>query len=232
LESARLKSALKELRALGLIAYETPRLRGAITFTLATTCLTLATTRPTLAKSRNFPDLATVEEQEKKHIEGTKEEESLRLSGGVPPQGSASLSAVAGKNRHGENDSIAGVAAAWSAQPNLPRIRNLSDKRRKVIATRLKDDFFAEHYGAAIGKVAAAAFCRGENERHWRTDFDWFLKPDVVTRIIEGKYDDGAAGGDLPANLVIPEPGRPTVDDVNRAAWERKMAERAEREAR
>ena len=126
------------------------------------------------------------------------------------------------------------MTGAWASHPKLPQIRNLSEKRRKAIATRLKDDFFAEHYEEAIAKLAESTFCLGENDRHWRADFDWFLKPDTVTRIIEGKYDDngpGAARTDLPSNLVTPEPGTPTVEEVNRAAWDKRMAARRAREA-
>jgi hypothetical protein len=125
---------------------------------------------------------------------------------------------------------VAAVVAAWAAQPDLPPIRNLSANRRKMIATRLKDDFFARHYEEAIARLASSSFCLGENKRQWRADFDWLLKPDTVARIIEGKYDNHAPGSDLPANLVIPEPGQKTVEEVNAAAWACKMKERAARE--
>lgn len=123
--------------------------------------------------------------------------------------------------------------SAWEAEPSLPRIRNLTDKRRKAIAARLKDDFFSRHHVEAIARVAASPFCTGRNERHWRADIDWFLKPDTVTRVMEGKYDDGvsATQNDGDRNLVRPEPGQPTVEEVNRAAWEAKLKARAEREA-
>jgi helix-turn-helix protein len=83
------KKALKELRSLGLLAYETPRLRGSITFTLVATRPTLATTRPTLAKVRFRRDLATVEEHIEEHIEEQREE-SLASA----PESSLSASAT------------------------------------------------------------------------------------------------------------------------------------------
>jgi hypothetical protein len=61
-----IKKALPELRRLGAIAYETPKLRGAISFTLlAVRRPTLVATRPTLAKTRFQRNLATVEESKK-----------------------------------------------------------------------------------------------------------------------------------------------------------------------
>ena len=67
------KKALKELRELAVIAYQTPKLRGPITFTLVAIGPTLVTTRRTLAKSRNRRPLATVEEHKEKSLEETKE---------------------------------------------------------------------------------------------------------------------------------------------------------------
>jgi hypothetical protein len=44
--------------------------------------------------------------------------------------------------------------------------------------------------GDALNRVAKSSFCRGQNERGWKADIDWFLKPDTLTKILEGKYDD------------------------------------------
>ena len=88
------KKALKELRSLGLVAYETPRLRGPITFTLVATRRTLAATRPTLAKVRNYRPLATVEEHKKNIIEEQREESLARDE---PLATQRALSASAGR---------------------------------------------------------------------------------------------------------------------------------------
>jgi hypothetical protein len=84
------------------------------------------------------------------------------------------------------------VVAAWNAEPRLPRIRNLSEKRKRALAARSKDPFFVEHFREAIRKISESKFCLGENDRGWRADFDWFLQPGTVTKIIEGKYDNKA----------------------------------------
>jgi len=36
--------------------------------------------------------------------------------------------------------------------------------------------------------IPDSPFLLGENDRGWRADIDWFLRPDSVTRILEGKY--------------------------------------------
>jgi hypothetical protein len=34
-----------------------------------------------------------------------------------------------------------------------------------------------------------SAFCRGENDRGWRADFDFLLQPKSFTKLLEGAYD-------------------------------------------
>ena len=107
--------------------------------------------------------------------------------------------------------------------------QNQKPQRQKEKGARRKNQgrlFLSKTSERQLPKIAKSSFCLGENNRNWRANLDWFLNPDTVTRIIEGQYDDGAAWTDLPSNVVIPEPGTPTVDEVNRAAWEKRMAAR------
>ena len=72
-----IKKALPALRALAVIAYHTPKLRGPITFTLlAARRLPLAATRPALAKTRFQCNLATVEE----YIEESQKNDNSHVS--------------------------------------------------------------------------------------------------------------------------------------------------------
>lgn len=74
----------------------------------------------------------------------------------------------------------------------MARIRNLSDKRRRGLAARTQDAFFVEHFPEAVAKISESRFCLGENDRGWKADFDWFLKPGTIEKVIEGKYDNPA----------------------------------------
>ena len=53
---------------------------------------------------------------------------------------------------------------------------------------RLKDPFFRENWKTAIGMIPNVPFLMGENERGWKADVDWLLKPGTGVKIIEGKY--------------------------------------------
>ena len=67
-------------------------------------------------------------------------------------------------------------------------------KRTKAARARWKDEHFREHWEEAVRRVAASRFCMGQNDRNWLASIDWFLRPDTVTKIMEGTYDDRFAG--------------------------------------
>lgn len=43
----------------------------------------------------------------------------------------------------------------------------------------------------AFKKVEASNFLKGDNERGWRAEFDWVIKPDNLVKVLEGNYDNG-----------------------------------------
>ena len=71
----------------------------------------------------------------------------------------------------------------------LPNCLVLSDKRRRSLALRICDPFFCANWKSAMTRVSRSLFCRGSSDRGWRASFDWFISPDSVAKIMEGKYD-------------------------------------------
>jgi len=68
----------------------------------------------------------------------------------------------------------------------------LTDKRKIALKARWKDPWWRENWEAAIERGRVSAFLRGANDRSWMIDFEFFLKPDSVAKIVEGKYDNRA----------------------------------------
>jgi hypothetical protein len=64
-----------------------------------------------------------------------------------------------------------------------------TDKRLVAFRQRWKSQFWRDNWHAAIQRAASSSFCRGENGG-WAANFEWFLKPDTVTKLLEGNYDD------------------------------------------
>lgn len=72
----------------------------------------------------------------------------------------------------------------------LGQVIRMSDKRRTVLAARRKEKFFQENWRNAMEAIPKSPFLLGQNDNGWKADFDWFLKPDSVLRIVEGKYQN------------------------------------------
>jgi len=81
-------------------------------------------------------------------------------------------------------------AQHWNSIPGVQRVVKMTQKRQQALKARRKDQFFASHWKAAIDRIGQSKFCHGVNDRGWKADFDWFLQPDSVVRIIEGAYDN------------------------------------------
>ena len=98
--------------------------------------------------------------------------------------------------KNGASLSLADIQAVFDGwnkaadKSGLPKCLLVSDKRRRMLEIRLKNDFFRKSWTAAIGRISASKFCLGDSERGWRASFDWLITPDAVVKIMEGKYDD------------------------------------------
>lgn len=88
------------------------------------------------------------------------------------------------------------VLALWNeaAHPDLPRCRELTPDREKAARARLKERGLdgPEGLRAVLERIGRSGFCRGRNDKGWRADVDWLLKPGTAARVLEGKYDDRA----------------------------------------
>jgi hypothetical protein len=68
-----------------------------------------------------------------------------------------------------------------------------TDKRLVAFRQRWKSQFWRDNWQAAVQRAASSSFCRGESGGGWAANFEWFLKPDTVTKLLEGNYDDREA---------------------------------------
>lgn len=92
-------------------------------------------------------------------------------------------------------ESPADLRALWNAEadPRLPRWRDLTGKRATQAGARLSERPLAQ-WRLILGRINASPFCLGQNDRGWKADVEFFLRPDTATKVLEGKYDAKAAG--------------------------------------
>lgn len=74
---------------------------------------------------------------------------------------------------------------------SLSKVQRMTDGRRKQIAARWKDlGKNLEAFRDLFEKTEASDFLTGTNDRGWRADFDWLMKPANATKVLEGNYDN------------------------------------------
>lgn len=79
-----------------------------------------------------------------------------------------------------------------TAGTGLPRCLVVSKARARKCQARLQEHPVLWHR-EAIQRLAASAFCRGENDRGWVASFDWYIhNEDNALKVLEGKYDNRA----------------------------------------
>ena len=82
------------------------------------------------------------------------------------------------------------IIDAWNDTANrvgLAKAKLTPQRRRKLIP--LIRQHGLDDFTEAIRAVARSPFLRGENNRAWRADFDFFIQPTSFTKLIEGSYD-------------------------------------------
>jgi len=66
--------------------------------------------------------------------------------------------------------------------------QTMTAERKKELRARMCDTEWRETYQEALEKAKSSTFLRGMNDRNWKADIDWFLRPNTVCKILEDKY--------------------------------------------
>lgn len=82
---------------------------------------------------------------------------------------------------------------------SFPRLKALSNSRKKAIKARLKE-YTVDDFQLMFTKAEASSFLKGGNERNWSATFDWMLKDANMAKILDGNYDN--RGGQTKGNKV------------------------------
>lgn len=78
----------------------------------------------------------------------------------------------------------------------LPQVQKLTDKRKTTIDKFLKE-FTIEDFRNICNLANNNSFLIGENERKWKADFDFLMRIDKATNILEGKYSSSSGMNDF-----------------------------------
>jgi predicted phage replisome organizer len=72
---------------------------------------------------------------------------------------------------------------------SFPKIRSISDARKKAIKARL-NTYSLEDFKAVFENAEASSFLKGSNDRNWTATFDWLIKDSNMAKVLEGNYAD------------------------------------------
>ena len=123
-----------------------------------------------------------------------------------PPSPSPSPSPSPGTTDNGKSagaDAPSSAAAVefltlWNALHGqhsvIAKCRDVKGQRGRLLADRMADQNWRADWKSAIEHIPKCPFLLGQNERGWKANVDWFLKPGSVRAILEGKYDGQRAG--------------------------------------
>ena len=72
---------------------------------------------------------------------------------------------------------------------SFPKIRSLSQARKKAIKARL-NTYSLDDFKAVFENAEASSFLKGSNARNWTATFDWLIKDSNMAKVLEGNYAD------------------------------------------
>lgn len=112
----------------------------------------------------------------------------------------------------------------WNAMAKgtkIPLVRWFNEERSKKLAKRLEDPVFCEHWREAIDKIGASSWCKGTKPNSdFVANLDWYLKPEMFVKILEGNYRDSEPVSNDPAVRQ-----RDVTEEAIRLAEEREARE-------
>jgi predicted phage replisome organizer/uncharacterized phage protein (TIGR02220 family) len=73
---------------------------------------------------------------------------------------------------------------------SYPKVRALSDARKKTIKARFNNGYTLEDFQEVFTKAENSSFLKGKNNREWSATFDWLIKDSNFAKVLDGNYDD------------------------------------------
>ena len=72
---------------------------------------------------------------------------------------------------------------------SFPKVRSLSDARKKAIKARL-NTYTMDDFKTVFENAEGSSFLKGSNDRNWSANFDWMIADKNMAKVLEGNYAD------------------------------------------
>jgi hypothetical protein len=111
-------------------------------------------------------------------VPGRAGEEALSATADLPLSGEARFDAA----------DLQGMWNETAGPLGLPRWQAMTSARRTAAAARIHEHPQRSWWVKVFELLAVRRFLLGENDRGWKADPDWFLRPGKAESLLEGKY--------------------------------------------
>ncbi len=134
-------------------------------------------------------------------IHGTSDGQSPdipRKSAGSPPEVRSMTGTGTSKKKKPPISPAMEMKDIWNeicGKAGLAEVKKMPSGRSSSLNKRLYEDFHSslDEWRAYCQRIADSPFLTGNNDRGWKAEIDWVLKPANLAKIVEGKYDDATA---------------------------------------
>ena len=72
--------------------------------------------------------------------------------------------------------------------PKMAKVEKLNEQRKGFLNARYAE-YGLDKITTVFRKAGESKFLNGENDRAWKADFEWIVRPTNFLKILEGKYD-------------------------------------------
>ena len=91
------------------------------------------------------------------------------------------------------SNNIDTIKERWNSL-NISRIVSIKGNRLKLLNARIKEYGLGSIY-IAIENIKKSDFLKGQNNKNWIINFDWFILPNNFIKVLEGNYTNRIAKG-------------------------------------
>jgi predicted phage replisome organizer/uncharacterized phage protein (TIGR02220 family) len=72
---------------------------------------------------------------------------------------------------------------------SYPRVKSLSEARKKAIKARFKNGYRIEDFEICFNNAENSGFLKGKNNKNWSANFDWLIKDANMAKVLDGNYN-------------------------------------------
>lgn len=105
------------------------------------------------------------------------------------------------------------IADAWNSL-NLSKIKSIKDNRLKMLNARI-NEYGIEAVIEAIKSIDKSSFLKGQNNRNWIITFNWLIKPNNFTKVLEGNYLDKEGENNATNSREVDKPSQTKKPDFS-----------------